>query len=279
MEEIDAPVPELVELKVNENWTYAMTSTKTWRVIKFFLEELKPVNTSDIEPEDCMCDICTEDFTSDSHHAVRLPCNHIFGKTCIEQWLRPYASLRITDEAPAALTEALSLGANTCPKCRQVFFPRQKYVDSLPNIESRIRFWDLSFAHVGITPSEVQRQVREDLLQYIGHYSARGLDLYYPSYTNKLPYSFEWVQRMMYFVCREIKGRRLTPAQENLRQSWEDLTRDGFPGGVTYLTDEQDLLFFQIEQDQETEQDGRNEDQVEAEEESNVPTEGNTEEV
>lgn len=84
MEEIVAPGSEVVTLDVSEKWTCARTLIGTCRVIKFFLEELKPVNTSDVEPSDCKCDFCTEDFTSDSHRARKVPCNHIFGKTCIE---------------------------------------------------------------------------------------------------------------------------------------------------------------------------------------------------
>lgn len=48
------------------------------------------------------CVICTEMWTtSDSHHVVALKCGHLFGKSCIENWLAP------------------SRNYNRCPQCNK----------------------------------------------------------------------------------------------------------------------------------------------------------------
>ena len=247
MDEIDAPGPAVITLDVHEQFTYARTSVETLRVIRFFLEELKPVNTTDIESEDSNCAICTEKFTTEAHRPVRLPYNHIFGKTCIEHWLRPYASLQVMPEDQSD-ERALSLGANTCPQCRRIFFPRHVAIDSLTDIEMRIKFWDMAYAHVGITLSGNERRAREDLLRYLGSYSARGLDVYY-SYWHKgkgWQQSLGWhEQRLLDFSLR-LATQSLTPEQENLRQRLEEIARVGFPSGVRWWRNDQDELFHAV---------------------------------
>ena len=247
MEEINAPGPDVITLDVDERFTYAKTSIDTLRVIRFFLEELKPVDAADIEPEDCNCAICAETFTTDSHRAVRLPCNHIFGKTCIEQWLRPYASLIMMPEDESR-ERGLSLGANTCPQCRRVFFPEQRAIDNLANIDMRIKFWDMAYAHVGIALSENERRGREDLLQYLGSYYARGSSVYYPFFhITKAWVPFpEWSQKRLLVFSLRLKSQSLTPEQENLRQRLENNARFGFPGGVRVWRDDQNEVFFAV---------------------------------
>lgn len=91
MVKIGPPSPNVNTLDVDEQWTYADTAKETWQIIKFFLEELKPVNTEDLDAENGTCSICVEKFTKDLHRPVRLPCNHCFGEPCIKIWLSPYA--------------------------------------------------------------------------------------------------------------------------------------------------------------------------------------------
>lgn len=252
MAEIRDPSPEEITLDVCELRTYALISIGTWHVIKFFLKELKPVNIWDIEPEDCQCDICTEDFTADFHCAVRLPCNHIFGKTCIESWLRPYVS----SEACSG-QEFPSWGANSCPKCRRVFFPPHKIfgvIDNLADIEIRIRYFDMVYAHIGITLSQQEREAREDLLQYLGSYSARHLDTYYPylDFDSVKLSNTLWAQRRLLYFCSVLKFENLIPAQEYLRQRLEDIGRHGFPGDVRLWRNIHGELFYAAREDPET---------------------------
>lgn len=269
MEEIDAQGPEEITLDVDERYTYAQTSIETLRVIRFFHEELKPVNTAEIEPEDCNCAICTENFTTDSHCAVRLPCNHIFGRPCIEHWLRPYATLRVTVEQPSQL-RAMSLGANTCPQCRREFFPPQRAIDSLSNIEKRIKFWDMAYEHVGIALSRNDRRARESLVRYLRTYSARGLDEYYSYSYSGMPWqpSLGWHQQQLFAWCRRLKSQPLTPQQENLRQRLEDNATHDFPGGVRSWRNDQDELFYAVGPDnEERDETDANEEVIETEQE------------
>lgn len=161
MVKIGSPSPKANTLDIEEEMTYANTSTDTWQIIKFFLEEMKPVSTAELDPEDRECHICAADLTTDAnrlHGAVRLPCNHIFGESCIMKWLSPYVPCLQN-------SKELSSCANTCPMCRQVFFPEQSTVSFLPEIEARLMVWDKAYAHVGISLSEQEARAREDLVR------------------------------------------------------------------------------------------------------------------
>ena len=80
-------------------------STPTFQSrIQFLSKGLAPVTATTLAglvAEDRDCAICTEELTDED--AVQLPCKHIFGRSCVESWLK----------LP---------GKNTCPSCRQVLF-------------------------------------------------------------------------------------------------------------------------------------------------------------
>ena len=80
-------------------------STPTFQSrIDFLSKGLAPVNATTLAglvAEDRDCAICTEELTCED--AIQLPCKHMFGKSCVEAWLK----------LP---------GKNTCPSCRQVLF-------------------------------------------------------------------------------------------------------------------------------------------------------------
>ena len=121
MVKIVPPSPQVNTLDVDYTLTYAGTLNETWQIINFFLEELKPVETADLEPEDRNCPICAEDFTIDFHRAVRLPCNHCFGEPCIKRWLSPCMPW----SPRAGQIWRLSVnhpGANTCLSCREFLY-------------------------------------------------------------------------------------------------------------------------------------------------------------
>lgn len=234
MVKIGPPSPVLNTLDVLAQWTYAGTAFATWEVVYFFINELKPVNIDNLDLEDRQCDICTAKLADDSHPAVSLPCRHSFGRECIEHWLRPFASFEGAQP---------SLGASTCPVCRQVFFPEQTAFDSLHFLEARIGFWDLAYAHVGIALSETDRQARADLLQHIGSRYARGV---VPFVAERSIY-IQWVHLRLQIFCHDLKHQGLTPVQEHLRQGLEAIARRGSrrsAGGVRCWRDDQGSLVF-----------------------------------
>lgn len=208
-------------LDVFEKRTYAYIATETWQITKFLLEELTPVDTADLEPEDRECAICAEDFSTDDHPAVRLPCNHVVGEECVRERLRPYSPFS------PILGYELKVGTNTCPICRREFFSKQRGFDVLPNIEARIKLWDKAYAHVGIALSDRERQTREDLLRYIDYYTRE--DVYFYPFTS--PESIEpWVDHQRQWLLSfslDLKRKNLTLRQEHLRQGLEEYARQG----------------------------------------------------
>lgn len=73
------------------------------------------------------------------------------------------------------------VGANNCPIYRRVFFPKQTAV-VLPLMRASIELWDQAYACLGITLSKREHRVREDILQYLNGYFARGFDEYFGYY-------------------------------------------------------------------------------------------------
>ncbi|MCJ1466252.1 hypothetical protein MMC07_004871 [Pseudocyphellaria aurata] len=282
MVKIGPPSPALNTLDVLQRYTYALTARETWQVINFFHEELLLVNVDDIQLEDRQCDICTGEFADDLHRAVKLPCGHIFGMKCIQRWLTPFKT------GYALLEGNPSLGANNCPKCRRVFFPRQSYLDSPNAVEGRIRFWDLAYAHVGIALSDSERRIRADLLRYISTsgYLDRTLpsDLIRPIYIEKL-------HQQLRSFSRHLKSHPLTPVQEHLRSGLEEIALRGFqtrndPDGVAYGRDDQGELFFEarhgwdpVPREGDEEEQSDEEGESEEHEESDVFVEDDTEEM
>lgn len=137
MVKIGPPSQKVNTLDVDPTVAYADTANETLQTMNFFLEELRPVQIEDLEPEDRNCPICGEAYTRNFHRAVRLPCKHCFGEPCIKTWLTPFEpwSPRAGNPYKRAATHP---GANTCPSCRQLFFPTQRVADCLPEIDARI---------------------------------------------------------------------------------------------------------------------------------------------
>lgn len=109
--------------------------------------------------------------------------------------------------------------------CRQAFFPEQKKLDLLPEIEARIKVWDQAFAEVGITLSKTEHQAREDLLRYVNTYSARGFDEYYPDLRGISSPYLSWARIQLLNFSRALERYELTPIQQNIRQSLEEFAR------------------------------------------------------
>ena len=87
------------------------TQRTLWAIrIQGFLNSLPILPLTDLPEGDKNCHVCIEPFQEapDAEKAVRLPCRHILGKSCLEKWLKS------------------SVLSNTCPMCRAVLFERYR---------------------------------------------------------------------------------------------------------------------------------------------------------
>ncbi|MCJ1267496.1 hypothetical protein MMC22_007381 [Lobaria immixta] len=91
MESSATPEPMFVHLDADE--AYAGTSSAEWRLLVTQIENFKPLTVEDIEPENRACEICFEHYgPSDDGKPSEVPiqilsCGHVFGHTCIFNWL------------------------------------------------------------------------------------------------------------------------------------------------------------------------------------------------
>lgn len=277
--------PKVNTLDVVLGRTYADTSIETWQIIRFFMKGLKFVNAADLESKDLDCGICTQDFTTGyrrSHRAVRLPCGHIFGEPCIKKWLRPYKPC-VSQMPATGGSSGRPVGANTCPNCRRAFFPPQRTVDALPEIEIRITVWDMAYQHLGIALSGIERRARQDLLQYLASYWDRSSDEHYPPFTNRMEY-LTWAHERLLKVSRRLKRQgNLTPVQKHLTQGLEEYATQGFRGSLKLYRTHRDEFYFWVDYEQKTVQHSENtESDTEVqivEEQSEGLAEGDTEEM
>ena len=276
MVKIGPPGPTVNTLDIDPTAAYADTSNETLQIMNFFLEDLRPVEIEDLEPEDRRCPICSEEYTRNLHRAVRMPCKHCFGEPCIRTWLSPFLPWSPEAENPFQ-REARPPGANTCPSCRRVCFPRQQVADCLPEIDARIRLWDYVYAQAGIALSERERRAREDLLRYIDDYRARGVDEYYPSDEAMAGRQRSTFVRLIIFVLA-LDYMTLTPPQERLLRRLRDTAEDLDPDHMTWRRNDLGTLFFEYEGgwETETEEEDESDEEVEAEEEI---IEGDSEEM
>lgn len=230
-------------LDVDPSFTYALTPIGMLRVARFFINELKPVEITN--PADRECPICVAGFATNIlglHRAVRLPCNHIFGESCIRTWLSPVMAWKTTSTPPEIETHA-----NTCPMCRQVFFPAQTipFAD-LPTIEARIKVWDAAYAYVGIALSRSERRARDDLLKFLEGY-ARGSDrARYFKVWSSLPQTKTACADLLRY-CQRLKRFSLTSRQEDLRQRLEVVAGPNFPGRSEWVRNSQGDWIYKIE--------------------------------
>lgn len=256
------PSPKVNTLDFFRDWTYADISIETLQIIRFFLDDLIPVDTANIEPEDNTCDICTDELTS--HRAVRLPCNHTFGEACIKKWLSPFM-----EEIPPARDWGNPVGANTCPKCRREFFPQQTLSDMWPAVFTRIKLWDQAYASVGIALSETESQARDDIFRYLRENYGRGHNESNPEFTNKSPYPL-WAHQRLLIFARELKRQDLTPVQKHLTQGLEEIAAHGFPGRSRWLRGTDGSVYLEVQDpvDRDNVIDGANDEEVRVEQES-----------
>lgn len=281
MVKIGPPSPKVNTLDIVDGQTYANTATETWQLLKFFLDEIIPVDDGDQAPEKGKCPICTEDFTTTGHQAVRLPCNHVFGQRCIETWLSP-ASAWSGRDAPE--WEGLRFGANTCPMCRRVCFPEQRGVDFLSDIEARIQIWDLAYAHVGIALSDRECRARDDILRFLNAYYFPRMNQYFPELTPSaslhLPsVSLWWACTKLHHFSHLLQNEELTPVQEQLRHGLEQVAILIVLHGPELGLMEGGEVVRHDEDDRKTVLDGERGGEADGEDESDELAEGDTEEM
>lgn len=245
MVKISPPHPMINTLDIDDTIAFADTSTETLQIVKFFLDDLRPVDIAGLESEDRKCVICAEDYTTDSHRAVRLPCNHCFGEQCITKWLSPFIPWRPAAGLTRRMTENHP-GANTCPNCRHVFFPAQVAVDCLPEMEMRIKLWDWAYLEAEIAISVRQNRARECLVRYIDGYFARGLDEYYPSDAARSAYE-PWARYRLTMFAGVLRFLSLTPIQTILKRRLLKIATRLNPHEINWRRDDQGTLFFQWE--------------------------------
>ena len=141
-----------------------------------WIQDLESVNMTELEDADQGCGICRREYTDPSHYAhdsdesdrcvdpVKLPCNHIFGKVCIGEWLSP--------------TEG---EGRTCPMCRRVLFePRPSadmegsYDHDIPNLENELDDFDFD-----LSPEErlqIRIEAQAEALMTLSERSERRLE-------------------------------------------------------------------------------------------------------
>jgi len=99
-----------------------------------FITSLQPLEPSELPAESGECQICVQAYRPLSDQAinikicvaVRLPCNHIFGKWCILKWINPF------DE----------LNNNSCPCCRREFFSKFHDIDTIEGLQEQVDLVD-----------------------------------------------------------------------------------------------------------------------------------------
>ena len=82
-----------------------------------FLASLPKVRPTSLPEDDRTCAICQDKYGErpDSENAVKLPCGHHMGASCVENWFSPDGSNK-----------------NTCPLCREMFFELEDEEDIEP---------------------------------------------------------------------------------------------------------------------------------------------------
>ncbi|MCJ1264183.1 hypothetical protein MMC22_004054 [Lobaria immixta] len=205
---------------IDEYEAYAMVDINLWYAVEFLLTKLEPVQLEDVDPDDRTCTICQEEYhvSGDnklSHTPVRTPCGHIFGQPCIMKWLDPLCYWEVDEDSETEVL--LDQTKTSCPKCRRVFFPETTRM-ALHAIASRLWYWDLIYACVGVARSEKEERSREHLWQYIEY--CRSIN----EFTVRRPFALEMVrlcEDLFLLFASQLKNQTLTPVQERLRNRLE----------------------------------------------------------
>ena len=179
---------------------YAGMSRADWEAIIQYLKFFKSVDVDGMEPNDQDCDICHEPFCgpdpySCSEDPVCLPCDHVFGRNCIGDWIAAANGREYYEEQQPQPTNGVEevrtettfhdlvhdqlfskvVETFTCPKCRRKFTLAASE-DQAPAIAARLRFWDLAYEKIGITRSDDEEACRQDLRLFVSKSKVQPLD-------------------------------------------------------------------------------------------------------
>ena len=176
MVEIELQVEPENMLQLESDEVYAGISKCEWDMIVNRLNFFEPVELDDIEPEDQACDVCRQSFRPSIDGAspekpVRLPCNHVFGKDCISEWIavspEPCFEHRNWDEeGEEEEEEEADDRFRSCPKCRKRLRVQMPSGEQAAVIEARIHFWDFAYKKLGIVLSIEEEECRQGLWRY-----------------------------------------------------------------------------------------------------------------
>ena len=228
---------------------YAGISRLQWEAIAAQLNVIQPVQLRDIEPEDQQCDICRERFDCSHHRGypeqpVSLPCGHIFGKNCLENWIAvgtgrdshqhendlddeeqfEYFDRPLGDFDDGHLEDLLPDSAFwfetddfACPKCRQDFTVSISEERALA-MKAQLQFWDHAYEKLGITRSAYEERCRKDLWCFVSKTKAKPIT--HTSQRNRL-YSLERRAQVAAVRFALRRGRwDLTPVQRAFRDGF-----------------------------------------------------------
>ena len=101
----------------------------------------------------CMCEYDQE--VTSYHRAVKLPCGHAFGESCLRQWFRPISDQNYQE---------------TCPICRRAILIEPCHPDGFVHIWVRMLLWDKVYQELDIIPTAFEKRTRKT----IGHFIRRG---------------------------------------------------------------------------------------------------------
>ncbi|MCJ1270267.1 hypothetical protein MMC22_010163, partial [Lobaria immixta] len=218
-----------------------------------------PVRLKDLDINNRICTICKLEYCDTKDLAetvdpVKTICGHVFCQKCIIMWLSPLdfegstegaSSLSSRtdgayDEGSTKDTNFLSSGAdneyceeprNSCPICQNVFFPKVDYSEPIEGLATRVWLWDTAYAIARVARSEKEEYTRNNLWRY--------LDYCLVSYTFEKNDDVEVEslrsgQRDVLYFAHKLKTQSLTPVQEGLRKSLEDLSKTDPADNVFY---------------------------------------------
>ena len=131
---------------ISENEAYAMINIRTWKIAKFLITELEPVNLEILDLDNWVCAICQQEFLVSEdvkflHALVKIVCGYIFGKFCIIKWLDPLCFWNLTKRAePIVFNMGADFkdGKTSCPTCQTEFFSETTFK---PMESLFARFW------------------------------------------------------------------------------------------------------------------------------------------
>ena len=243
MGKIGPKIAPAAMLPLTSDEFYAGTSRWDWEKIGDRLRFFRPVELDDLEPEDQSCDICRESFgpgpADDGkvrEKPVSLPCNHIFGKDCISDWIATcpdsyyLENVDVIGEPPEWSIDEESMDIDmlwpkaavwfkwktfTCPTCRTKFLFPTTSEEQATAIETRLRFWDSAYEKLGIVRSIEEEVCRHDLEQFVEETKSR-------------PHTVRKDHVHFYEMCARVSAMRfalrrarwnLTPVQAYLRDA------------------------------------------------------------